>query len=46
LKKDNFIERLKNITPEQINKIIEDKGKKPKKIRPIIFYDEKGKVIK
>jgi len=46
LDKYSFIERLKNITHEQINKIIEEKGKKGKKIRPIIFYDEEGKIIK
>lgn len=37
MKKDDFLKSLKNITPEEINKIIKEKGKEPKPVKPIIF---------
>ena len=39
-----FLERLKDITPDEINEIIEAKGKQRKPIRPfIIDYDKNNK---
>lgn len=39
IKKD-FLEKLKSITPEEINRIILEKGKEPKPISPIRFIDD------
>ena len=38
INKDNFIDFLANSTPEEINKMIEEKGKPPKPINPLFFY--------
>ena len=37
MNKDTFLKTLKNITPEEIEKIIKEKGKEPKIIKPISF---------
>lgn len=37
MKKKSFLELLKTYTPKEINEIIENKGKKPKLIRPIHY---------
>lgn len=39
--KEDFLNMLTNITQEQINKIIEEKGKSPKLISPIVFISNK-----
>ena len=36
VKKKNFIELLSKMTPEDINNLIKEKGKKPKLIKPFI----------
>ena len=36
--KNNFISFLSSMTPVEINKLIEDKGKSPKPICPMFFY--------
>lgn len=36
--KNNFISFLSSMTPVEINKLIEDKGKPPKPICPMFFY--------
>lgn len=41
--KENFIAFLAAMKPEEINKLIEDKGKPPKKISPIFFYPSNDK---
>ena len=38
IEKKDFIEYLSYMTPEQINKLIEEKGKPPKKICPMFFF--------
>lgn len=38
LSKETFIAFLAAMKPEELNKLIEDKGKPPKKISPIFFY--------
>lgn len=38
IKKDDFIQLLSLMTPEEINKMIEQKGKKPKPIPIVVFY--------
>ena len=38
ISKENFIEFVSNMTPEEINKLIEEKGKPPKKICPMFFF--------
>lgn len=43
--KEDFIEFLVNATPEEINKMILEKGKPRKLIEPMIFFKkEEGKV--
>lgn len=37
MSKENFIQKLKDITPEQLNRIIEEKGKEPKML-PAMWY--------
>ncbi len=39
--KDDFIEFLASATPEEVNALIEEKGKPRKLINPIIFFDDK-----
>lgn len=34
--KDEFIKKLASMTPEDINTLIRDKGKKPKLVKPLI----------
>lgn len=36
--KENFIEFLASMTPEEINEMIKEKGKPPKLISPMFFY--------
>jgi len=36
--KDNFIAFLSSMTPVEVNKLIEEKGKPPKPICPMFFY--------
>lgn len=36
--KQNFIDFVSSMTPEEINKLIEEKGKPPKKICPMFFF--------
>ena len=43
ISKDNFIDFLSSATPEEINKLIEEKGKPPKPINPIFFYPKNDK---
>jgi len=38
INKESFIKILSSLTPEEINKIIEQKGKKPKPIPMVIFH--------
>lgn len=38
--KKSFIQKLINATPEQLNKIIEEKGKKPKLINVFVEKDK------
>ena len=40
MKKSDFLKLLLSVSPEQINKIIQEKGKEPKLVRGVI-YDEK-----
>ena len=35
----NFIEYLASMSPNEINKLISEKGKKPRPIQPIYFYN-------
>jgi hypothetical protein len=37
MNKQEFIDRLKDITPQEINKIIKEKGKSKKPYRPFII---------
>lgn len=39
MKKSDFLKLLLSVSPEQINKIIKEKGKEPKLIRGIIYED-------
>ena len=34
--KDEFIKKLASMTPEDINQLIKEKGKKPKLVKPFI----------
>lgn len=34
--KDEFIKTLASMTPEEINNLIKEKGKKPKLVKPLI----------
>jgi hypothetical protein len=38
IQKEDFIKLLSLMTPEEINKMIEQKGKKPKPIPIVVFY--------
>lgn len=38
IEKESFIKILSSMTPEEINRIIENKGKKPKPIPLVVFY--------
>lgn len=38
ISKENFIEFISSASPEEINKLIEEKGKPPKKICPMFFF--------
>ena len=37
MKKSDFLKLLLSISPEQINKIIKEKGKEPKLVRGVIY---------
>lgn len=37
MKKSKFLELLLSVTPEEINKIIKEKGKEPKLVRGVIY---------
>lgn len=39
MKKENFIKILSEMTPQEINALIEQKGKKPKKIQIMFRID-------
>lgn len=41
LERDNFIQFLASSTPEEINEYILQRGKPPKLIEPIIFFEKK-----
>ena len=41
ISKDNFIEYLSSCSPDEINKMIEEKGKPLRKICPIFFFPPK-----
>lgn len=43
IKKENFIKELASMSIEEINKLIKEKGKRPKLIPPIYFMDEEDK---
>lgn len=43
LSKENFIAFLAAMKPEELNTLIEEKGKPPKKISPIFFYPSNDK---
>jgi len=36
--KDNFIEFLASATPRELNRLIEEKGKPPKRWSPVYFF--------
>lgn len=40
IEKEDFIEFLVNATPEEVNQYILEKGKPPKLIEPMIFFDK------
>lgn len=40
--KEDFLRKLTNITPQQLNKIIEEKGKKPKLINVFVKVEDKN----
>ena len=42
--KEEFLQRLQDINPQEINKIIESKGKKIKPYRPFIIDNESNKL--
>lgn len=37
MKKSSFLELLLSVSPEEINKIIKEKGKEPKLVRGVIY---------
>lgn len=37
MKKSDFLKLLLSMTPEEINKIIKEKGKEPKLVRGVIY---------
>lgn len=42
MKKETFLETLKNISPERINEIIKQKGKESKVIFPFTFVKKEN----
>ena len=40
MKKSDFLKLLLSVSPEQINKIIKEKGKEPKLVRGVIYDKE------
>ena len=40
MKKSDFLELLLSISPEEINKLIQEKGKEPKLVRGVIYDNE------
>ena len=42
ISKDNFIDFLVSRSPGDINKMIEDKGKPPKRICPMFFFPDQN----
>lgn len=40
MKKSEFLELLLSLSPEEINKIIQEKGKEPKLVRGVIYIKE------
>lgn len=45
IKKEDFIDFLISATPEDINKMILEKGKPPKPIEPMIFFKREDKNV-
>lgn len=41
--KDSFIEVISNLSPQEINQLIQDKGKQPKKIKIWIPVEQSGR---
>lgn len=39
--KETFIKRLSRLTPNEINELIEEKGKKPKLRNPFVYIGNK-----
>lgn len=39
MKKSDFLKILLSVSPEEINKIIQEKGKEPKLVRGIIYIE-------
>ena len=37
MKKSDFLKLLLSVTPEEINKIIKEKGKEPKLVRGVLY---------
>lgn len=44
--KDDFIQFLSSATPEEVNKLILEKGKPRKLIEPMVFFKEKDEKAK
>ena len=42
INKQDFIDFLASATPEEINKMINEKGKPPKLIDPIVYFKSKA----
>ena len=40
MKKSDFLKLLLSVSPEDINKIIKEKGKEPKLVRGVIYEDK------
>jgi hypothetical protein len=40
MKKSDFLKLLLTVSPEQINRIIKEKGKEPKLVRGVIYDEE------
>ncbi len=43
ISKNDFIDFLISASPAEVNKYILEKGKKPKPITPVIFFNKKKK---
>ena len=41
IEKDNFIDFLSSASPDEVNKLILEKGKPRKLIEPMIFFEKK-----